>query len=534
MRVRSWLLVLLIGLAVSSIAGAQTLTGTIVGKVTDSSGLAVPGATVTVTSPALIRAYTAVSNEKGDYRAINLPPGTYQVGVTLDGFQPVTVKGLVVTVGTVVQSDIALKPANLAETINVVAEAPTVDLQQTKNTQTITKEALNAVPLKRDPISAMQITPGVVERSVAGSSRNEMAYLVDGTNQNAPDQGYAEANVNWDTIEQIEFITTGNPAENYGVVGGALNIVTKSGGNMLSGSAQYYFTNKSLAQIVLPPEYRSAMKVGAAAAPLFDRDFSATLGGPIKKDSTWFFGSYKHLEQEILGSFIPTTIWGKQYDNYNAPYTQNWFTGKVTQQLTDKIRAFVMYNYSKGDRPHEFSVPAYRTLESTRHWMSKEGTLSSNLTWILGPKTVLDARFGFWRFDYFGLAQSGSDTQNHVLGRVHPVCVGRVPARRHGEAQLHRVGQDREVRRRLARQPRPQGRVGPAARVRLLDFLDAERHLARRVERRPLRQHGAGPRSSGVRRRHRLLRDLGREPGRQLLRVQHDAVRRLRPGHLAP
>jgi hypothetical protein len=69
MRVRTGLLVLLIAFAVSSIAGGQTLTGTIVGKITDSSGLAVPGATVTVTSPALIRAYTDVSNEKGDYRA---------------------------------------------------------------------------------------------------------------------------------------------------------------------------------------------------------------------------------------------------------------------------------------------------------------------------------------------------------------------------------------------------------------------------------------------------------------------------------
>lgn len=410
-RMRTWLLVLLIAFAVSSIAGAQAMTGTIIGKVTDSSGLAVPGATVTVTSPALIRAYTAVSSEKGEYRAINLPPGTYQLAVTLDGFQPVTVKGLVVTVGTVVASDVTMKPATIAETINVVAEAPTVDLRQTKNSQTITKEALNAVPLRRDPIAAMQITPGVVERSVAGSSRNEMAYLIDGTYQNAPDQGYAEANINWDTIEQIEFITTGNPAENYGVVGGALNIVTKSGGNMLSGTAQYYYSNKSLAQIVLPPEYRSAMKVGAAAAPLFDRDLSATLGGPIKKDSTWFFGSYKYLGQEILGSFIPTTIWGKQYDNYNAPYKQTWYNGKVTRQLTDKIRAFVMYNYSKGDRPQEFSVPSYRTLESTRNWSSKEGTLSSNLAWMLGPTTVLDARFGFWRFDYFGLAQPGSENQ---------------------------------------------------------------------------------------------------------------------------
>ncbi|MBP7569492.1 MAG: TonB-dependent receptor [Acidobacteria bacterium] len=409
MRVRCWVLALLLSLAVAPAAYAQRLTGTILGNVVDSDGLAVPGTTITVSSPALIRPAVDVSNERGFYRATNLPPGTYTLTAQLDGFGSVTITGIVVTVGTDVEVNVTMKPAGVSETVTVVADSPVVDLQQTKNTQTISKEALNTVPLKRDPLSAMQLASGVVGQSVQGSSRNEMAYLVDGVNVNAPDQGYAEANINWDTIEEVEFITSGNPAENFGVVGGALNIVTKSGGNTFSGTAQYYYTNKDLAQVIIPPEYRSALNVGSPAAPVYDRDASATLGGPILKDRTWFFTSYKYLGQEVKGSFVPVSIAGKQYEAYDAPYRQDWGFGKITQQVADPVRLFVSYNYSKGDRPHDFSVPYYRTLEATRHWKSKEHTLSSNLTWVLGAKTFLDARFGFWRFDYFGLSQPGTE-----------------------------------------------------------------------------------------------------------------------------
>ncbi len=409
MRVKCCALVLLLSLAVAPAVSAQRLTGTILGKVTDASGLAVPGVTVTVAGPALIRPFTDVSNGQGLYHALNLPPGTYTLTASLLGFSTVKIEGLVVAVGTDVEVNVTMKPAAVSETVTVTADSPVVDLQQTTNTQTITREALNTVPLVRDPIlGAMQMAPGVVERSVQGSSRNEMAYLVDGVNVSAPDQGYAEANIDWDTIDQIEFITTANPAETYGVIGGALNIVTKSGGNKFSGSAQYYYTNSSLAKSVVPAEYLSALNVGTPTVPIFSKDASVTVGGPIKKDRTWFFGSYKYLGEDYSGNFVPVTIWGKYYGAYNAPYRQDWGFGKITQQLNDKMRMFVSYNYSKGDRPHDFTIPFYRSLDATRHWESKEDTLSSDFTWVVGPKTFIDARFGFWWFDYFGLSQPGT------------------------------------------------------------------------------------------------------------------------------
>lgn len=420
-------LVLALTLLLTITAQAQTrLTGTILGRVTDPDGLPVPGATVTVLGAALIGTETAVTSERGQYRVVNLPPGTYTLTVELPGFRTVRTEGIVVSVGTDVEINVKLEPATLEESMTVVAETPVVDVQQVKNTQTITKDVLNTVPLARSIISAIQLAPGVVERTVAGSARNDSAYLVDGSNVNAPDQGYVEANLVWDSIEEVEFVTTASSAENYGVIGGAINVVTKSGGNQFKGTGQYYFTNEDLAQQLVPAEIRATLRIGAPSVPLYDRDGSVTLGGPVKRDRTWFFGSYRYVGQEILGSFQPAVLLGKDYDNYNAPYTQNWGFGKVTTQLAESLRAFVSYNYTKGDRPHDFSVPARRTLEATRHWQAREHTISSNLTWVASNKTYIDARFGAWIFDYDGLAQPGTENNPAYTDRFSGYTFGRL------------------------------------------------------------------------------------------------------------
>ncbi len=428
MRVKPVWFAVLLGVLAAATAHAQTrLTGTILGRAIDAGGLAVPGVTITVAGPALIQPETVVTNDRGEYRAINLPPGPYALTAEVSGFQTVKMENLQVSVGADVEINLKMNPSQVAETVTVSAPSPVVDVQQTKNTQTITKEALNAIPLSRDIISAVQLAPGVVERTVQGSARNDTAYLIDGINVNAPDQAYAEANINWDTIEEMEFITTANPVENYGVVGGALNIVTKSGGNLFKGQSQYYFTNKSLAKQILPAEALSALKIGAAAVPQYDRDFSATVGGPVKRDRTWFLGSYRYVGQEVLGSFIPTTILGTQYTNYNAPYRQDWGFGKVTTQLAPSLRFFTSYNYTKGDRPHDFSVPAFRTVDATRHWMSTEHTLSSNLTWVTGPKLFVDTRFGLYNFHYHGLAQPGTEENPAFSDDFSGYTFGRLP-----------------------------------------------------------------------------------------------------------
>jgi hypothetical protein len=398
-------------LLVSATAHAQALTGSLIGKVLDSSGLAVPGATVTVAGPALMTPQVVQTNGEGTFRVVNLPPGTYSVTAELQGFRKVVRENIALGLGMELTLNITLSPSGVAEAVTVRADNPVIDIVQTKNTQNITKEALALLPVSRDIIAAAQLAPGVVERTVMGSARNDTAYLVDGANVNAPDQGFIEANIAWDTIDEVEFVTTGSPVETYGTIGGVLNLVTKSGGNRFSGLGQYYYTNKSMAQALIPTSVLQTLNIGKTNVPIHQQDGSLTLGGPAKRNRIWFFGAYVNHGDEIQGAFRPTTILGKPYSNYNAPYSQNWAFGKVTAQITKAQRAFLAYNWTKGDRQNDFSVPFNRALDATRHWQAAEHTVSANYLWTIGAKTYLDARAGGWVFDYDGLAQPGTENR---------------------------------------------------------------------------------------------------------------------------
>jgi outer membrane receptor protein involved in Fe transport len=411
MRLRTLLLSCLIVLLTIGGAAAQTrLEGTIVGRVVDAQGLPVPGATVTVSAPALIQPTVTTTGEDGRYRAARLPPGKYSLQVQMDGFKVVLLAGIDVQVGRDIELDATLQPGALAETVTVEARTPVIDTRQVKNAQNITKEVIDQLPLSRNAIlGPTALAPGVVERTSAGSNRNETNYLVDGANVQAPDQGFSEANISWDAIEEIEFVTTTNPIENYGSIGGTLNLVTRSGSNRLRGMGSYYFTNRSLAQVLLPTEHSRTLNIGQPSLKEFERDFSFRVSGPIAKDRLWLVGNYRGVRDELLGSFVPVTIRGVPYTNYNAPYKQDWGFAKLTAQVTPKIRWFGSWNYTKGDRPNDFTVPDRRTLEATRHWQAKEHTVSSQVTWTISSNTLLDGRFGLWRFNYNGSSQPGTE-----------------------------------------------------------------------------------------------------------------------------
>jgi hypothetical protein len=131
-------------------AAAQVLTGTIIGTVRDESRAVLPGATVTLTSPALPGGpRTEVTNEQGEYRFPQLPPGSYELNITLQGFTTYDEHEIPVTVGATVDRDVALKVAAVAETITVSGAAPVVDPRRTGVIESLSKEVIEAVPQNR-------------------------------------------------------------------------------------------------------------------------------------------------------------------------------------------------------------------------------------------------------------------------------------------------------------------------------------------------------------------------------------------------
>src|SRR6476620_2242993 len=155
-----WLVAALIGVTTVSPALAQQ-TGSIYGKVTDQSGAAVPGVTVTLASPTLLQPLSATASENGTYQFPRLAVGSYNVKFELTGFRTIVQNGIEVTVGFNAQVNAQMLVSSVEETVQVTSEAPIVDTRVTGTKSTFTEEKLQSIPSARDPWVILQRTAGI-------------------------------------------------------------------------------------------------------------------------------------------------------------------------------------------------------------------------------------------------------------------------------------------------------------------------------------------------------------------------------------
>lgn len=228
---------------------AQRLTGKITGVVYDEEGTPLPGVTVEISSPALMGGiHSQITEKEGRYRFPSLPPGTYKIAFKLQGFQASERANLIVSVNSTVTHNVTLRPAALEETVTVTAASPVVDVTQSGMSTTYAKDQLEKLPFSREYyFSIVDQTPGITNlqselsnRFMAyGSNAEETALYMDGVDMSNPESGVGWSWPRADIFEEVEISGIGAQAE-YGNFSGAINIITKSGGNRFSGSAAYY------------------------------------------------------------------------------------------------------------------------------------------------------------------------------------------------------------------------------------------------------------------------------------------------------
>ena len=300
-RMRKWLLVITL---VAPALSAQT-TGGLVGRVTDSNGGPLPGTTVEARSPALQGTRTALASSDGTYRLALLPPGNYDVSFKLEGLAPATRRGVVVSLGKESTVDMQLRVAAVSESLTVTAATPLLDTQSTALGTNLTARAIETLPSGRNYASVVQIAPGVSSDanptnasqatiSVYGSSGAENAYYIDGVNTTGVEYGFQGKELNFEFIRELDVKTGGYEAEYGRSTGGIINVITKSGGNDLTGDVFGYYDSDSL--------QRNAKRVISAAgtAEGFRRDdYGADLGGPIMRDRLWFFAAYDRVHNSL-------------------------------------------------------------------------------------------------------------------------------------------------------------------------------------------------------------------------------------------
>lgn len=280
---------------------AQT-TGGLTGRVTDSTGAALPGVTVEVRSPALMGVRTDVTNGDGNYRFALLPPGVYEARFNLEGFGPESRSDVRVALGRDLALDVVLQPATLTEAITITAVPLILDPVSASVGSNLDVAAIETLPTGRNYASIVQVVPGVSSDAnphnatqstitVYGSSGAENAFFIDGVNTTQMEYGFQGKNLNFEFIQEVEVKTGGYEAEYGRSTGGIVNVITKSGGNEMTGDVFGYLDSDSLQSDTEEIDSSNGTLVG------FDRsDWGADLGGFIVRDKLWFFAAYDSVD----------------------------------------------------------------------------------------------------------------------------------------------------------------------------------------------------------------------------------------------
>jgi len=215
----------------------------------------------------------------------------------MPGMKTIIREGIVISAGGTITLHIVLEQTAIEESVTVVGKAPTVDLEKTQTGATFNKDFLDSLPLSRNFAAIFNSAPGMFARTSHGSDARSNKFLVDGILINDVVNGDPIMEVGFEAVEEVLVETGGHKAESGQVKGAVVQVLTKSGGNNVSGEAHFYYRNKALQSDNTKgtPFEGSFVGFDYQATPSF------ALGGPIKKDKLWFFGS---MNMDIQHRFI--------------------------------------------------------------------------------------------------------------------------------------------------------------------------------------------------------------------------------------
>src|SRR5438105_3082115 len=308
---------------------AQVTTATIAGVVQDASGAVIPGVSVTTRNVDTGITRTVTTDEGGRYTIPELIVGSYEVEAQLPGFQTEVRSGITLSVGRNAVVNFALTVGQLSDKVTITAEAPLVESTTAAMSSLVDERTIRDLPLNGrswDNLALLQ--PGVVSVgagqgspafdfgtgvrfNVNGSRAYANSFLLDGTDindhANGTPGGSAGTNLGVDGVQEFKINTLVSPAEFGRSTGGVISAVTRSGTNEFHGAAFEFLRNNALDS----PGYFDDVKHGGTGtiAPYRRNQFGAALGGPIRKDKTFFFGTYEGLRQgsgTTIGPEVPT------------------------------------------------------------------------------------------------------------------------------------------------------------------------------------------------------------------------------------
>jgi hypothetical protein len=390
-------------------AGAQVLTGRIVGAVTDESRAVLPGVTITIASPALPGGpMSIVTNAQGSYQLVELPVGVYELTATLQGFASLKETDLRVTAGGTVEVPVVLKVAAVAETVTVTGGAAVVDTRQTGISQSLPAATVEAIGTQRNGAQDyMAMLPGISpsgggyeqtsSMNVMGSNSNETSYMFDGIKSNMVIGGAGYGYFDIDAVEELNVVTLGASAEYQQAQGGVLNVIGKSGTNNWRGDGAVYWAPAGLtSQPFTKPCPMCPANQPQTGFTLYKyQDYSFHLGGPVLKNKLWFFSGMTSAGPSYRNPGQPDQPAKFQWVRYDARSNS-----KVTWQINDRMKVNETFYFEWWGWTSPMFPTFTNPVETIEWYAGDEVDSSTELTWTLKPNSLLSARYTIHTLPY--------------------------------------------------------------------------------------------------------------------------------------
>ena len=361
-------------------------SGTLGGRMSSSDNLGLPGATVTVSSPALQGVRTTVTDINGVYSLPGLPPGEYVVKFEMAGMSTVE-RRAAIPLGGAVTMDQALAIAPVSEVV-VVRGATPAPVTSPAGAFNLRAEQFSLMPMARTPFGIAELAPGLTDNTpnnnqvtVGGAFAYDNVFLMNGVDINDNVLGQPNALFIEDAIEEVQVLTSGVSAEYGRFGGGVINVITRSGGNIFSGGFRTNLTNPAWS--VETPYERSA---GTTRTSKLSPTFEATLGGPIVRDRVWFFGGSRIERTTTQGTFAQTRL----------PYTSKTDNARYEAKVTGTIRPGHTVQASFIDNTTDLVMPAFGgTIDPAGMTTPTTANRLFAATWrgALGAKTFATAQY---------------------------------------------------------------------------------------------------------------------------------------------
>ncbi|HVR72572.1 MAG TPA: TonB-dependent receptor, partial [Vicinamibacteria bacterium] len=452
------------------LAQARLTGADLQGTVSDATGGVLPGATVTVANVETGLVRTAVADERGRYLVPALPPGTYRVSAVMDGFVTTTREGLVLVLGQLANVDFSLSVSVGGEDVTVTDVGPAVDPRNTAVATVVGSQQIESLPINgRNFISFSVITPGVTtdrtpQTGAAGTSGLSFGgqrarsnnIMVDGLDNNDIVVGAVRATFSQEAIREFQVLTNSYSAEFGKAAGGVVNIVTKSGTNDLHGNAFFFYRDESLNA---KDHFEKFDVFGGAVsrekAPFAQHQWGGTLGGPLRKDRTFFFLSFERADAQAnnfvnidssAAAVLGAAGFPLELGNVPFDFETTEVMAKVDHQWSPNHSLVLRANFS--DTTNENIEPWGGQVARSRGavQLRKDWAVSAAQTDILSRNWVNEARIQFAR-------------QDQEVNALDPTCSGPCDRDDEGGPTLEVTGVALVGRQRFTPQPRLNDRV---------------------------------------------------------------------------